>query len=56
MITTADVVRPESRRQYLRVASRAACGWKLADEARATPVPPTEFSNALASRLAANTR
>jgi signal transduction histidine kinase len=51
IITTADVVRPESRRQYLRVASKGSVRLELADEARATPLPPTEFSTALASRL-----
>ncbi|UGQ46761.1 ATP-binding protein [Massilia endophytica] len=51
IITTADVVRPESRAQYLRVASKGSVKLELAEDTRAVPQPPTEFSASLAGRL-----
>lgn len=51
IIETADVVRPESRAQYLAVASKGSVQLELASEERPAQHPPTEFSAALAQRL-----
>src|SRR5450830_502000 len=51
IIETADVVRPESRAQYLQVASKGSVQLELAGEGHAAVQPPTEFSSALGQRL-----
>ncbi|QBQ37970.1 ATP-binding protein [Pseudoduganella plicata] len=50
IIETADVVRPESRAQYLQVASKGTVQLELAAH-EAPALPATEFSAALAQRL-----
>jgi signal transduction histidine kinase len=51
IIETADVVRPESRAQYLAVASKGSIRLELANDGDLRALPPTEFSAALAQRL-----
>ena len=50
IIATADVVRPESRDQYLKVASKGNVRLELAQGGEATQ-PLSEFGTALAGRL-----
>ncbi|TWI45494.1 signal transduction histidine kinase [Pseudoduganella flava] len=51
IIETADVVRPESRAQYLAVASKSGVKLEIATDNDLTVHPPTEFSIALGQRL-----
>lgn len=51
IIETADVVRPESRQQYLAVASKGSVQLVVSNDTDLTIHPPTEFSTALAQRL-----
>ncbi len=51
IIETADVVRPESRQQYLAVASKGSVQLEVSADTDLTIHPATEFSQALAQRL-----
>ncbi|WP_338771787.1 ATP-binding protein [Massilia sp. METH4] len=51
IIETTDVVRPESRAQYLAVSSKSSMRLEIAGDSDLTMHPPTEFSAALAQRL-----
>ncbi len=57
LLLIANVVRPESRGVYLKVASRGSVRLETSDDAIGTaPQPATEFSAALAARLGAGYR
>jgi signal transduction histidine kinase len=51
IIETADVVRPESRAQYLAVSSKSSVKLELSTDGDLTQHPATEFTAALAQRL-----
>lgn len=51
IIETTDVVRPESRAQYLAVSSKSSMKLEIAPDNDLTMHPATEFSAALAQRL-----
>ncbi|MBB3120193.1 ATP-binding protein [Pseudoduganella violacea] len=54
LITTAEVVLPEARGQYLRVASKGGLRLEPIESLGAATQPPTEFSRALGARLGAD--
>jgi signal transduction histidine kinase len=51
IIATADVVRPESRAQYLKVASKGAVRLDVVDHLPSPQLPLSEFGATLANRL-----
>jgi signal transduction histidine kinase/cell division protein FtsL len=56
IIETADVVRPESRAQYLAVASKGSVQLQIAADTNDAAHPATEFTTALVARLPADFR